>query len=83
MREKSIGKDPSKLGFGFGSLQEVTNRRDPLKRVAWIRFGFAGERRRKIGWLVFLVGVMNSCFAAKTGGEMTVVTVNISVSWLC
>ncbi|KAL4560048.1 hypothetical protein LXL04_032196 [Taraxacum kok-saghyz] len=35
---KSIGKDPSKHGFGFGSLQEVTNRRDPLKRVAWIRF---------------------------------------------
>ena len=66
MREKSIGKDPSKHGFGFGSLQEVTNRRDPLKRVAWIQFGFAGERRRKSGWLVFLVGVLNSCFADKT-----------------
>ncbi|KAL4591969.1 hypothetical protein LXL04_004946 [Taraxacum kok-saghyz] len=51
---KSIGKDPSKHGFGFGSLQEVTNRRDPLKRVAWIRFVLQVQENGRSGWLCFL-----------------------------
>ena len=50
VREKSSVKDPSKQGFGFGSFHEVTNGRDPSKRVALDSVWFC--RRKKTVKLV-------------------------------